>query len=127
MASRSSRARRRVSFDELIENHTDKVQTIARILRAIVYQAMPRAVESVHAGARSASYKEASHEVCGIQPSKTHVKFQLMRGIELDDPDRLLSGNGKAIRSVQVKDQDAIPVVALKAFIHEGRKLAARD
>ncbi len=127
MVSRSSRVRRRVSFDELIENHTDKVQTIARILRAIVYQAMPRAVELVHAGARSATYKESRAEVCGIQPSKTHVKFHLMHGCDLDDPDRLLEGNGKTIRHVQVKDQDAIPVVALKAFIHEGRKRASRE
>ncbi len=115
----------RGTWPELIEKYPADVQAVAKRLRAIVRDVLPRAEEAVWTGGwRVALYRDGS-EICGIGPMKQgYVNFYFTRGADLDDPHGLLEGNGKGIRHVKVRPGQLPPTAALKRLIRAGKALA---
>lgn len=111
------------TFEELIADHLPEVQETARRLRAMVFDVLPEAVETVYLGWRIAIYREP-REICGIQPVRGRCNFYLTDGAHLSDPDGLLTGGGKNIRHVKIFEPGAIPLDGLKRLIREGHRLA---
>lgn len=111
------------TFEELIAEHLPDVQETARRLRAIVFDVLPKAVETVYLGWRIAIYREP-REVCGIQPVRGRCNFYLTDGAHLPDPEGLLQGAGKNIRHVRIVKPDAIPLAGVKQLVREGHRFA---
>src|SRR5262245_56836219 len=86
--------------DKIIEKMPLAQQEIARALRAIIRQAVPGLTESIKWG--NACYANGSN-VCSIIPYQSHVNLAFFQGTELDDPEGLLEGTGKAMRHVTVR------------------------
>ena len=111
------------SFQQLIANQPPETRAVARRLRKIVREILPKAEESISLGARLALYKETA-DICGIQANTDRCHFYLAQGARMADKDGLLEGTGKGTRHVKCYPGDEIPVAAIKRLIREGRKLA---
>jgi len=85
--------------DEFIDRMPPEQPGIARSLRAIVRQTAPDLSETIKWGYPCYLGKG---NVCSIIPYRDHVNLAFFRGAELDDPDGLLEGTGKAMRHVKV-------------------------
>ncbi len=55
--------------------------------------------------------------ICTIIPSKKGLKLGFYRGIDLPDPDKLLEGNGKISRYVEIKSEEQISSAAIRKLI----------
>ncbi len=60
-----------------------------------------------------------------IKPAKAHVSFGFWRGVELDDPEGLLTGSGVMMRHVKLKSADEVAArsAALTAFVQQATAL----
>ena len=60
---------------------------------------------------------------CYIKAFKNSVNFGFWRGVDLDDPKRLLKGTGEKMRHVPLKSVDDIDVDALSALVRQAVQL----
>ena len=60
--------------------------------------------------------------VCTLIPSKKGLKFGFYKGVDLPDPDKLLQGDGKLSRYVEIKTQDDIKIKPLTTLLKEALK-----
>ncbi|MDR1055391.1 MAG: DUF1801 domain-containing protein [Prevotellaceae bacterium] len=63
-----------------------------------------------------------SELVCTLIPSKKGLKFGFYKGVDLTDPDKLLQGDGKLFRYVEIKTQDDIKTKQLTTLLKEAFK-----
>ena len=105
---------------ELLANYSPAVRELALQLRKLVRGLMPGAEEKVYAGWKTIGYSVGGGmkgQFCSISPAKDHVKLFLTRGVELDDPGRLLEGTGKGLRHIKITTPEAVNKQEVKALI----------
>ena len=61
----------------------------------------------------------------GMACGKAHVNLQLIKGVRLTDPRRLLEGTGKGMRHLRLHTTAEIPVAQVKRWIRESLALNA--
>ncbi len=123
------------TFEELIAGASAEVQDICHVLRQVVKQVHPEAVEVVRLGDKAASYgvgpKKMSEAHTYIMPLKDRVNFGFYYGALLPDEAGLLEGTGKKLRHVKVRSIEAAESEALKSLIKvalaERRETLGRD
>ena len=95
----------------LLADHRSDVAAIARKVRASVLSAQPQLIERVRHGWHSMNYRDpVAGFVCAIFPMADEVQLVFERGAELPDPDGLLAGSGKQVRTLRfarAEDVDA--------------------
>ena len=112
------------TFEQLVTKYSPEVQAIARRLREIIYEVLPKADEKVWAtGWHVARYADGE-ELVAIGPLKNYCNLFFAQGAQLPNPDGLLEGTGKGIRHIKCKSLDSIPVGASKKLIREAKKYA---
>ena len=110
----------RPEVEAFLEGYPDDVRAIALQLRALVLQALPKAVEQVDLPARMLAYgRDATYKglVCVIMPQQGYVNLGFSRGAALPDPAGLLEGTGKRARHVKVRSLVAANSPPLKALL----------
>lgn len=106
--------------DEILATHTRAIRVLCEKLRALARESMPSATEHGYAGWHAIAYRHPqAGYVCGVFPFATHVRFLFEHGVLLADPDRLLVGDGKQVRYIDLKPGDTIPSDALRVMIAE--------
>ena len=65
--------------------------------------------------------------VCGIGNYPRWVSVYFFRGAELDDPDGILEGSGKAMRHVKLREPSDAERPALKRMIRQAFRLGGTD
>ena len=60
---------------------------------------------------------------CYVKAYKSSINFGFWRGIDLDDPKGLLSGDGEKMRHVKITDLGDIKATELKKFVRQAFKL----
>jgi hypothetical protein len=87
----------------LLAEHTDEVAAVTEWLREMVLGALPDASERVYRGWHGFGYHhpEAGY-VCAVFPRADEVLLAFERGVELEDPDGLLEGDGRTVRWARV-------------------------
>lgn len=55
--------------------------------------------------------------VCYLKSNKTHITLGFERGIEIDDPDKVLQGEGKSMRHIKFKLTDCIDETLCKRLL----------
>src|SRR5262245_57303601 len=108
------------SFDDLILKYPLTVQETAALLRAIVYEVLPKAAEKVYLTCWKVAIYKDGEDICAIAPQKAHCKFFLWQGAHLPNPDGLLEGTGKNARHVKIASPDDIPATGIKKLIRAG-------
>ncbi len=106
--------------DEILATHTPAIRALCEQLRALARESMPAATEHGYAGWHAIAYRHPqAGYVCGIFPFATHVRFLFEHGVLLRDSDRVLTGNGKQVRYIDLTPRDLIPSDALRMLIAE--------
>lgn len=57
--------------------------------------------------------------ICGIMQTRESINFVLYRGAELNDPDFLIEGSGKAMRHVKLRALQDLKRKQFLSFIHQ--------
>ena len=90
-------------------------------LRSLVVSAVPSVTEVIHP--KRLIYYDAmrggpvSAGVCQIRTHSHHIELVFVHGAFLPDPGRLLVGDQKAMRHVDICSFDSAPWPALEAFV----------
>jgi len=58
-----------------------------------------------------------------MKAAKDHVSLGFWRGAEMDDPGKVLDGEGDRMRHVKIRSVDEIPADAVKDFVRQAVKL----
>jgi hypothetical protein len=109
------------TFEDAIAKAGDHVRELANLLRELVAEVMPKAVEVPWPKMHMASYgvgpKKKTEHFCYISAQKDDVNLGFYYGAELPDPEGLLKGTGKLLRHVKIRESEAIRSRALRRLL----------
>jgi hypothetical protein len=93
----------------------------------VVLEALPEETsERAYPGWHGIGYRHpVAGYVCGIFPLEDRVRLGFERGVELYDPDDVLSGEGTRVRYLEVRRAGEIPLDALRGLLDEAYALGA--
>ncbi|MFI5171991.1 MAG: DUF1801 domain-containing protein [Chitinophagales bacterium] len=95
-------------------------------LRKLIFKTLPDIIEQVDTSAKMIGYcygQKYAELICIIIPSKKGLKLGFNRGVELDDPDGLLEGEGKISRYVVIHSEQKINSAGIKKLLLNELKL----
>lgn len=94
-------------FEGVLAKASPAMADVARAARALIADVMPGVTEVPWATQRIAGYgvgpKKMSEHFTYIAPAGEHVNLGFFYGADLDDPDGLLEGSGKAMRHIKLR------------------------
>jgi hypothetical protein len=108
------------NIDSFLSQYDENVIKKALALREVLLKNLPDIIEQIDLPAKMIAYcygQKYVDLICVLIPSKKGLKLGFNRGIELDDPDKLLEGTGKISRYVQIKSREQITSSSLKKLI----------
>lgn len=114
-----------VDINTFLGNYSDEVQEHAHALRMIIKQALPNIHEQLDLPAKMIAYTYGSKYkdlICTIIPSQKGIKLGFNRGTQLENPNKLLEGNGKISRYVPIKSITQISAPEIHQLITEADK-----
>jgi hypothetical protein len=112
--------------EELLAAHPDDVAAAARRLREVILDAHPQLVERVRHGWHSVNYADpAAGFVCAVFPLADRVQLVFERGAQLPDPERLLCGSGRTVRTLEFRSAGAIDPAVVVPFLDVAVELGA--
>ena len=106
--------------DEFLSSYSEEVFTTALKVRELLLANLPGIIEQIDLPAKMIAYcygRKYSEMICTIIPSKKGLKLGFYRGIDLPDPDKLLEGNGKISRYVEIRSEEQIKSAAIRKLI----------
>jgi hypothetical protein len=117
--------------DLFLAGYAPEIRELAEQLRAVVFDAVPEAIERVRIGWRIIGYDvpvgRRTRYFAFVGPEPAHVHLGFAHGIWMEDPDGMLRGahlDLKKVRYVTYRPGDSIPTDALVAFTREAADLA---
>ena len=108
------------AVDTFLKGYPPPVREIAVKTREVILSVMPDATEKVYPGWKVIQYgagADMKSVFAAISPQRERVNLGLANGVDLDDPDGLLEGDGKAIRHVKLTSLEAAGAPAVKALV----------
>lgn len=117
-----------------LDTYPDRIRRSAQLLREIVMDVIPDAVESIRVGWRVVGYAIPTRRrpklfaLIGPEPKHVHLFFQY--GVFLADPDRLLQGAQEKLRQVRYltftspEEVRAFPRETMDRFLLDAAQLA---
>ena len=88
-------------------------------VRKAVYSAVPKASECVMYGGFMFA---ATAKFCGVFAYTEHVSIEFWRGVDLNDPHRVLEGSGKLRRHIKVHTLADIKAKHVRAYITQAHE-----
>lgn len=107
-------------FLEEIMMLSDEQFNILQELRKIVFKVYPKTNERMMYGGIMFSLE---NDFGGVFVRKNHVSFEFLNGFTMNDPDRLLEGNGKFRRHLKVKSLSNIKEKKVCFFVKQAVQL----
>jgi hypothetical protein len=108
------------AVDTFLKGYPPPVREIAVKTREVILSVMPDATEKVYPGWKVIQYgagADMKSVFAAISPQRERVNLGLANGADLDDPDGLLEGDGKAIRHVKLTSLEAAAAPAVKELV----------
>jgi hypothetical protein len=109
-----------MSIDELLAGYPEQVSSTAEAARTLLRDALPNIEERVDESAKLIGFSYGpgyKGVVCTLILSKTGVKLGIFRGAELPDPKKLMRGEGKVHRHVQLRTPADVDMPGLKPLL----------
>ena len=104
--------------EDLFAAHPDAVAAAARRLREVIRDAHPQLSERVRMGWHSVNYHDpAAGFVCALFPLADRVQLVFERGAQLPDPDGLLGGSRRTVRTLEFSSAAAVDPAVVTAFL----------
>ena len=117
--------------DAFLSGYTSPIRDVAERLRAVVYEAVPEAIERVRPGWRLIGYDvpvgRRTRYFGFVAPEPEHVHLGFEHGVWMSDPDGVLRGahlNLRKVRYVTYLPGDPIPVEVLVRYTREAAEFA---
>ncbi len=113
--------------DDLLKAYTPEVHDLALAVRDQIHNILPYIVEKVYPGWKvilcsvDGTMKQG---VCAVSPQRQYVNLIFYRGADIDDPDGLLSGDGKKVRHIKITDADQMRRPDIRHLIKAAAGLA---
>ncbi|RPI49691.1 MAG: DUF1801 domain-containing protein [Chloroflexi bacterium] len=107
-------------LEAFLAGYSPDVRALALKARALVLDVMPGLLEQVDVPGKllgygwTATYKDT---ICVIMPLKAGVNLGFARGVDLPDPERLLTGTGKRARHVRLGTPADVERPALRVLL----------
>ncbi|MEO0879487.1 MAG: DUF1801 domain-containing protein [Pseudomonadota bacterium] len=115
-------------FDRILSEKPQPMQALYSDIRQLVLQACPTCNELLyHTHALSSVYSlsdKLKHAFCHIPVYSNHINLGFNLGSDLDDPDRILSGSGKKIRHVSIRESSDLRHPAIVRLLADAVLLA---
>ena len=111
---------KRVDIDDYLSKFIPETQELARTMRKTVLEVLPDLDEVVKWGYL---VYEGQRKVCSINVYKKHINLMIWRGDEIDDPEKLLEGEGKQMRHVSIKKPEDIKPNYFKSLLKQASEL----
>lgn len=109
-------------IDEFLTQYSTAVLSNTLKLRAIILKNLPEVQEQIDLPAKMIAYaygQKYSEMICTLVPSKKGLKLGFYKGVDLPDPENVLSGNGKISRYMEIKTPNDINTTALTTLLKE--------
>lgn len=102
----------------------DKVKAAALWLREFVWDLYPETNELIYDNYNAVAVgwsptDKAGDVFCSIAVYSNHVNFGFNKGSDLEDPGKMLSGDGSQYRYITVKNKDDFPEWYIKELLTE--------
>jgi hypothetical protein len=107
-------------IQKFLSSYSDEVKINVAILRKKIKALLPNIIEQLDLPAKMIGYcygQKYTDLICVIIPSKKGLKLGFNRGSSLPDPEKLLQGNGKISRYVEIHFEQQIESPATKILI----------
>ena len=106
---------------DFLSSYPQSIISIVLELRSFVLDLVPEAIEQIDYPTKMIAYgykKTYKDTICVIMPNKNWVNLGFPRGVNLSDPNHLLSGTGKRARHVKIASLEAVNPSALLDLVH---------
>ena len=90
-------------------------------IREIVLNVSPDLEDDIKYG--GLVFLEGNLLICGIFSYREHLSIEFGRGVELDDPNKLLEGNGKYRKHLKIYNMNDVENKDVKGFVEKVVKL----
>lgn len=107
------------SFSGVVRSFSRPIQTIARALRALVFEELADVEERFQGGPRPIAMYRTSADICWIQPQLRWCNIYFMRGTELTDEGQDLEGTSSRFKHAKVRSLDDLDRLPLRAWLNE--------
>ncbi|MBX2923766.1 MAG: DUF1801 domain-containing protein [Chitinophagaceae bacterium] len=113
------------AIDNFLAQYSEDVFSNAQKLREIILKNLPEVQEQIDLPAKMIAYsygQKYSEMICTLIPSPKALKLGFYKGMDLPDPENVLTGKGKISRYIEIKQQEDIKVRPLTALLKEAFK-----
>lgn len=90
---------KRIDIGDYLSKFEPDQSELAKSVRQVILTTLPELNEFIKWGHL---VYESERMICSIMVHKKHVNLQIWQGAKLDDPEKMLEGNGKSMRHVKV-------------------------
>ena len=115
-------------FERILSDSPLPMQFLYRDIRQLVLQACPTCNELLyHTHALSSVYSlsdKLKHAFCHIPLYSNHINLGFNMGADLDDPDCIMSGRGKKIRHISIRESSDLSHPAIVRLLADAVLLA---
>lgn len=115
-------------FNDKVKNFLDDLQMsnethfeIVLKIREIVLNVSPDLEDMIKYG--GLVFLEGNLLICGIFSYREHLSIEFGRGVDLDDPKKLLEGNGKYRRHLKIYQMSDLEDKDVKGFVENVVKI----
>lgn len=113
-----------ITFEEILADYAPEIQQTALSIRRLVHAAVPNLAERVYFGWRGLGFRHPkAGYIGGIFPQRTTVRLLFEHGVQLSDPQGILTGDGRQTRYVEVKPGEPLPVQQIELLLLEAVQL----
>ena len=108
------------ALTDLLSVYSPEIRDLAWQARALILDVIPGTLEQVDPSSKIIAYgfgRRYADLICAIALYKTYVNLMFGRGVDLPDPEKLLSGTGKRARHVKLTTAGDVANSALRALI----------
>ncbi len=110
--------------EEILSAHTPEVKLLTEMLRRLILDEAPEAVEKAYPGWHAIGYTHPkSGYFCAIFPLEDRIQLAFEYGVLLRDPARLLIGQGKQVRYFVMQSAADVLEQEIRSFIKKSLAL----
>ena len=114
----------RADLNKPVDPFFEKLKPEQRAIAVAFHKLVSSAAPSIESGMKwGMPFYSKDGMLGGIMVAKNHVSLFFVKGAQLKDPKKLLTGSGKTMRAIQVTSPKEIPAAAVKAFLKQAVKL----
>ena len=117
MSAKPAKMKNYASFAEWKEDQSSRNQGLISELEALIEQAVPNLATTVKWG--QGCWIDGDTPRAYIHAEDDHVQLGFYNGVSLNDPQRLLSGDGKYVRFVRIYSKEDIKPEAFSDLIKQ--------